>query len=195
MTAPQIVAYDPSWPALADEWMARARAAVPTAGAPARIEHIGSTSVPGLAAKPFLDLQLLVSVLPEASALEDALRDCGFERALGSRADSPGVHTDIPRPGCSSDRHEKILFYADLADADAAVDGVILHVRRADSPFADFVRSFRDWLRSDAAARAQYETIKRELAAGFADAPDYDDYTRAKSAFMDHAQSAMGWNG
>ena len=144
MTAPQIVAYNPSWPVLADEWMARVRAAVPPAAGPTTLEHIGSTSVPGLAAKPFLDLQLLVSVLPEASALEDALRDCGFERALGSRADSPGVHTDIPRPGCSGERHEKMLFYADLADADAAVDGVILHVRRADSPFADFVQSFRD---------------------------------------------------
>ncbi|MGF6823406.1 GrpB-like predicted nucleotidyltransferase (UPF0157 family) [Microbacterium sp. ZKA21] len=193
MTAPQIVAYDPSWPALADEWMARERAAVSSAGAPVRIEHIGSTAVPGLAAKPFLDLQLLVSVLPDPPALEQALRGCGFERALGSRPDSPGVHTDIPRPGCSGERHEKMLFFADLADADAAVDGVILHVRRADSPFADFVRSFRDWLRRDPAARAEYESIKRDLAAGFADAPDYDDYTRAKSAFMDHAQSAMGW--
>ncbi|WP_460795492.1 GrpB family protein [Microbacterium sp. GXF0217] len=193
MTAPQIVAYDPSWPALADEWMVRVSAAVSSAAGPTTIEHIGSTSVPGLAAKPFLDLQLLVTELPAPSALEAALRGSGFVRALGSRPDSPGVHADVPRPGCSSDRHEKILFYADLTDSSAGVDGVILHVRRADSPFADFVRSFRDWLRSDVAARGEYETIKRELAADYADAPDYDDYTRAKSAFMDRAQSAIGW--
>ena len=197
MAAPQIVSYDPGWPDLADEWMSRVRDGLSAAGVAvdSPIEHIGSTAVPGLAAKPYIDLQLLVADLPDPSRLESALRGSGFVRALGSRPDSPGVHADIPRPGCGSDRHEKVLLFADTSTTSDRIDGVILHVRRADSPFADFVRSFRDWLRSDPAARGSYEGIKRELAAGFADAPDYDDYTRAKSAFMDHAQSAMGWSG
>ncbi|UYO98603.1 GrpB family protein [Microbacterium sp. M28] len=197
MVAPLIVPYDRRWPRVADDWMARVRAGLAAGSLPAgsAIEHIGSTAVPGLAAKPFLDLQLLVTQIPEPSRLESALRDAGFVRALGSRPDSPGVHTDIPRPGCSGDRHEKVLLFADTSEMPDPIDGVILHVRRADSPFADFVRAFRDWLRADPDARARYETTKRELAAGFADAADYDDYTRAKSAFMDDAQAAMAWTG
>ncbi|MFB7250703.1 GrpB family protein [Microbacterium sp. NPDC056234] len=197
MAAPLIVPYDEDWPSLAADWTSRVRAGLVATEVPmdARIDHIGSTAVPGLAAKPFLDLQLLVTQLPDPTRLETALKSAGFVRAVGSRPDSPGVHADIPRPGCTSDGHEKLLLFADTSAGSDSIDGVILHVRREDSPFADFVRSFRDWLRTDPDARASYEATKRDLAAGFADAPDYDDYTRAKSAFMDRAQSAMGWNG
>jgi dephospho-CoA kinase len=133
-----------------------------------------------------------VPAIPDERAVSTALGPLLLERARGSRPDSPGVDVDIPRPGSDPRHHEKLLYFREL-DQDGSAQGLILHIRRADSPFADFVVSFRDWLRVDPAARMQYERLKRHLAEENADAADYDDYTRAKSAFMDQAQSAMGW--
>ncbi len=44
---------------------------------------------------------------------------------------------------------------------------------------------FRDWLRAEAGARRRYEALKRRLAADNVGKPDFDDYTRAKTAFFD----------
>jgi len=68
---------------------------------------------------------------------------------------------------------------------------VVLHIRRLDSPFAEFVIEFRDWLRADSGAAARYAAVKRALALEYADAADYDDYTRAKTIFMDEAQAEI----
>lgn len=193
MAAPEIVPYDPAWPSVASGWIRRIREAFVQAGIPvAGFQHIGSTAVPGLAAKSYLDLQLLVSAIPDEAAVSTALGPLQIERARGSRPDSPGVDVDTPRPGSDPRHHEKLLYFRELDQA-GPVQGIILHIRRADSPFADFVVAFRDWLRADPAARAEYERLKRSLAEENADADDYDDYTRAKTAFMDRAQTAMGW--
>ncbi|MDR6868572.1 dephospho-CoA kinase [Microbacterium resistens] len=196
MASARIVPYDPGWPVLADEWLSRIETAlsgVPGAGSFV-YEHIGSTAVPGLAAKPIIDLQLRAPTLPEVVPVTVALDGLGLSRALGSRPDSPGVHADIPRPGTSAARHEKLLFHRPAGPGPTSGESeVILHVRLADSPFADFVVAFRDWLRRDEEARREYEALKRALAAEHADAADYDDYTRAKSRFMDAAQGRMGW--
>ncbi|MGN8025847.1 GrpB family protein [Microbacterium sp. 22242] len=192
MAAPQIVPYDPAWPSLAEAWLERIRRAVAAVTPePLRLDHIGSTAVPGLDAKGFLDLQLLMAELPDEAQMSTALASCGFRRARGSRPDSPGVDRDVPRPGTSPAHHEKLLFFRE--EPHPQNPGVILHVRRMDSSFADFVLCFRDWLRSDGSARADYAAHKRALAAEFAGADDYDDYTRAKSVFMDEAQRRMGW--
>lgn len=193
MAAPQIVPYDPAWPSLASSWILRIREALIRAGIPvAGFAHIGSTAVPELAAKPYVDLQVLVPAIPDETVVDAALDPLLFERARGSRPDSPGVDVDIPRPGSDPRHHEKLLYFRDL-DGDASLRGLILHIRHADSSFAGFVVSFRDWLRANPAERAAYEQLKRSLAAAHSAAQDYDDYTRAKSAFMDHAQTAMGW--
>ncbi|MFB7842514.1 GrpB family protein [Microbacterium sp. NPDC056052] len=193
MAAPEIVPYDPAWPSFASRWILRIRDAFVQSGIPAtEFAHIGSTAVPGLAAKPYLDLQVLVPAIPEEGVVGSALGPLMIERARGSRPDSPGVDVDIPRPGSDPRHHEKLLYFREL-DRNGSLRGLILHIRRADSPFADFVVSFRDWLRAVPAARAEYEELKRHLAEENAGAADYDDYTRAKSAFMDRAQSAMGW--
>ncbi|WP_295032533.1 GrpB family protein [uncultured Microbacterium sp.] len=193
MAAPEIVPYDPVWPSVASRWIRWIREAFAQAGIPvAGFEHIGSTAVPGLAAKAYLDLQLLVPVIPDEAAVSAALGSLRIERARGSRPDSPGVDVDTPRPGSDARHHEKLLYFREL-DPTGPAQGVILHVRRADSPFADFVIAFRDWLRADPAARNEYERLKRKLAEDNAAAADYDDYTRAKSVFMDRAQAAMGW--
>ncbi|WP_127817677.1 GrpB family protein [Microbacterium sp. CPCC 204701] len=195
MGAPVVVDYVPAWPVVADHWIHRIATAVRHLpdGASCELDHIGSTAVPGLAAKPIVDLQLLAPQLPSESGLIDALAPLGFELARGSRPDSPGVRSDIPRPSDSvadPAKHIKLLFHRPQNANDLEM---ILHVRLADSPFADFVLAFRNWLRDSSENVRRYEALKRALAAEYADAKDYDDYTRAKTEFMDLAQTEMGW--
>jgi GrpB-like predicted nucleotidyltransferase (UPF0157 family) len=56
----------------------------------AAFDHIGSTSVPGLAAKPIIDLQVRILPLPSHEDLVPCLEPLGYKQALGSRPDSPG---------------------------------------------------------------------------------------------------------
>lgn len=150
----------------------------------ATLEHIGSTAVPGLPAKPFLDLQLRISPLPREADLCSRLDPLGFVRARGARPDSPGVDRDIPRGSAPADPAvwEKLLFWHEEEQA-------ILHVRRADSPWGLYTIWFRDWLRASPEARHRYEIEKRRLSAGQRGKADYDDYTRAKTEFFDRVQS------
>jgi GrpB-like predicted nucleotidyltransferase (UPF0157 family) len=185
-----IVDHDPGWRDQAAQLLDELEAALrPLAGSD-RFDyaHIGSTAVPGLAAKPVIDLQVRTPSLPTREHLADLLAPTGFVPAPGSRPDSPGVHRDNPRPGDPTDPalYEKRLFHAPSRAA-------ILHVRRADSPFARFVVLFRDWLRSDPDAADRYEQLKRRLAAQHAGDGngDADDYTRSKTAFFDGTDDEM----
>jgi len=176
--------YDSRWPLRAEQLLTGIREALrglPGASG-AVYDHIGSTSVPGLAAKPFVDLQVRMLPLPSDAALAERLRPLGYRRAQGSRPDSPGVDRDIPRGDrqVSDDVWAKSLFVHD--------DGVILHVRRSDSPWGEYTVWFRDWLRAHPQERERYERLKRHLSAQNAGKPDYDDYTRAKTVFFDEAQ-------
>jgi GrpB-like predicted nucleotidyltransferase (UPF0157 family) len=172
----------PSWGSTAVGLLREVRAALADlpGGATADYDHIGSTSVPGLAAKPYLDLQVRILPLPSYDQLNPRLAPLGFQRARGSRPDSPGVTRDTPRgdEAVADDVWEKRLYVRDG-------DGVILHVRRADSPWGCYTVWFRDWLRAHPQARIRYEATKRTLAEDNVGKPDYDDYTRAKTAFFD----------
>lgn len=150
-------------------------------------DHIGSTSVPGLLAKPFVDLQVRVEELPEPDVLDQALATAGFVPAPGSRPDSPGVHRDIPRGSEQvPDRvWRKRLFVHDINGPDAA----ILHVRLSASPWGRYTVWFRDWLRAHPQAQERYAAFKKVAAAEHAGAADYDDYTLAKTAFFDQVQA------
>ena len=188
MSAAVVVDYDPSWPDRAQQLLDEVRAALAPLDETDRFvhEHIGSTAVPGLAAKPIIDLQVRTPRLPPPDLLAQLLASTGFVPAQGARPDSPGVHRDIPRPGDPTDAslYEKRLFH----DPERAA---ILHIRRADSPFAQFVVLFRDWLRCHPEQARRYAETKRRLARQFAGAEDYDDYTRAKSAFLDDTDHRM----
>lgn len=177
-----IVDHDADWPLRARHLLAGVRSALaPLPGADGfAYEHIGSTAVPGLGAKPIVDLQVRLPDLPSLARLTELLASTPFVPAHGSRPDSPGVYRDSRRPGDEADdsAYEKRLFHS-------PEEGAILHVRRADSPFARFVVDFRDWLRSHPEQARRYEEIKRGLAAEHAGGSDYDDYTRAKTAFFD----------
>lgn len=188
MPSAVIVDYDPAWPAQAQRLLDEVRTAFASLPDADHFvyEHIGSTAVPGLAAKPIVDLQVRMPSLPNLADLTDILAPTPFIPAHGARPDSPGVHRDAVRPGDNPDvaLYKKRLFHA---PAEAA----ILHIRRTDSPFAAFVVEFRDWLRHHPDQARRYEQIKRALAEQHADEPDYDDYTRAKSAFFNEIQPQM----
>ncbi|WP_194817951.1 GrpB family protein [Nocardia sp. XZ_19_385] len=184
---PVLSDYDPAWPVHAAQLLALVRDALVSfdPAGDAVFEHIGSTAVPGLAAKPILDLQAQVAVLPPLPDLIKALAAIGFAPAAGARPDSPGVYRDTPRPGslATPDLYEKWLFRSTSTSA-------ILHIRLLDSPFADWVLLLRDWLRANPVAAIRYDTHKRALAERFADGDDYDDYTRAKTAYYDEIEPA-----
>lgn len=110
------------------------------------IDHIGSTSVPGLPAKDVIDAQLLVPDLESARALAPRLSELGF----------PG-HAMSDNLG--DDGFEAKWFHANT-DPGRAVN---LHVRTEDSVGARFARAFRDLLRTDAGERERYHGLKREL--------------------------------
>ena len=183
-----LVEHDSGWAARAARCLGEVRAALgDLAGvATAEFDHIGSTSVPGLAAKPFVDLQLRILPLPSHAELTLRLGPLGFERAGGARPDSPGVTRDVARGEelVSDEVWEKRLYVA-------GERSVILHVRRSDSPWSHYTVWFRDWLRACPDVRRRYESAKREWSNANAGKPDYDDYTRAKTAFFDEVQPAF----
>jgi GrpB-like predicted nucleotidyltransferase (UPF0157 family) len=180
-----LVPYDETWPHSAAERLADLRRALTPLDPDEQFdyEHIGSTSVPGLAAKPFLDLQVRVPQLPDPDALDAAVRHAGFQVEPGARPDSPGVHRDSPRGSATvpDEVWEKRLYTATRPDA-------ILHVRRSDSPWGRYTVLFRDWLRAHPEEAADYERTKRELAHQHAGDRDFDDYTRAKTDYFDRVQ-------
>lgn len=189
MPRPGLAPYDPRWSQrgvdLADTVATALASLLP--GDDPGVEHIGSTSVPGLPAKPFIDLQAAVSPLPEDVALVELLSPLGFRREAGARPDSPGVHRDTPRWETTAPAavwHKSLFTLGDPLLAGA----VILHVRRAESPWAVWAVAFRDWLRAHPDERDRYAAVKSRLMAADTESPDFDDYTRAKTAYFDEVE-------
>lgn len=183
-----IVEWDETWPVRAERLLDAVRCSLDGLAGSERFDydHIGSTAVPGLAAKPIVDLQVRMPSLPDLARLAELLAPTGFVPAQGARPDSPGVYRDTPRPGDRADAttYEKRLFHSPEQSA-------ILHIRRTDSPFAEFVVLFRDWLRHHPDQAHRYQQLKRELARRHAADRHYDDYTRAKTSFFDEIEPRM----
>jgi GrpB-like predicted nucleotidyltransferase (UPF0157 family) len=134
-----LVEYDPSWPALFDREAARIRSVL---GDQVRcLEHVGSTSVPGLAAKPIIDVVL-------------AVPDSSDEDAYVPPMESAGYVLRIREP----EWFEHRMFRG----PDAAVN---VHVFTEGAFEIRRMLTFRDWLRSHDDERLRYERTKRELAA------------------------------
>ncbi|XVV04081.1 GrpB family protein [Actinosynnema sp. CA-248983] len=170
--------HDPALPRIAEILLSRLRTALDHTDERWTYDHIGSTAVPDLRAKRFIDLQIGATVLPDRS-VDDRLATAGFLPAQGSRPDSPGVHHDLPIGGGTTEVYRKRLYVR----PDPAAP-TILHFRLLDSPWCTATTSFRDRLKADAATRRAYEEVKERAAREHADDPDYDDYTRGKSAFI-----------
>ncbi len=181
--------YDPVWPVRAARLLDTVRRALEPLGLAESFEHIGSTAVPGLTAKAYVDLQVCVSSLPAGDVLAGALAPTGLVPATGARPDSPGVHRDVPRGSeqVPDDVWRKQLFVRDPDGPGAA----ILHVRLSASPWARYTVWFRDWLRAHPHARDRYAAFKAAAAAQHAGDPDFDDYTRTKTVFFDQVQEEL----
>jgi GrpB-like predicted nucleotidyltransferase (UPF0157 family) len=134
-----IVDYDPSWPGLFDREDRRIRAAL--GDRVIRLEHTGSTSVPGLAAKPIIDMTLIV---PDSSAEASYVPDL----------EAAGYRLAIREPHW----HEHRVFKGPDTN-------VNLHTFSPGSPELDRMVGFRDWLRTHDNDRDLYERTKRELAS------------------------------
>ncbi|MFY1686663.1 dephospho-CoA kinase [Plantactinospora sp. WMMB782] len=168
---------DPSWPAQYRRLAARLRHVLAPTGV--RVDHVGPTSVPGLAAEDVLDLQLGVASLAEADALADRLADAGFPRC-------PGDWWDSARSSGGAFRWPKRLHGS--ADPGRPVN---LHVRELNSPGWRFALLMRDHLRADPERRAEYLAVRRRLAAA---GPDLDAYAEAKEPWFDlEHQYAEEW--
>lgn len=170
-----------TWSVQAERLLARLRRAggelVVTA------DHVGSTAVPGLPAKDVLDLQLGVRSPHDADALAEALADAGFPRR-------PGEWVGAPEPPGADGGAWAERLHAN-ADPGRMVD---LHVRVAGGPGWRFALAFRDWLRADAVARAEYLAVTRaagEDGAGYAEAKD-PWFTAARSR-LEAWVEASGW--
>jgi dephospho-CoA kinase len=175
--SPHLVAPDPSWPAQAQRLAARLRAACGAAAL--RIDHIGSTSVPGLAAKNVLDLQVTVASIAEADALADLLAQAGFPFVPGLPDGTPhGADLDpahwVQRTHASADPRR----WANV------------HLRVAGSPGWRYALLFPAWLRADDTALPEYEAMKRATAAEFA-GDTIPHYAEAKDPWFAAAHDRM----
>jgi dephospho-CoA kinase len=174
--SPRLYEPDPTWPAQAERLAARIRRA---AGERAlRVDHVGSTAVPGLPAKDVIDLQLTVSTVDDADAVATPLTEAGFVHR-------PGITDDQPHGGDPSQWRKR---YHNSADPGRPVN---LHVRVTGSPGWRFSLLMRDHLRADAAARQGYAAAKQRWAALH---PDVGSYAVAKEPWFDaEAEAAHDW--
>lgn len=153
--------YDPAWPTLYEREAGRIRAAL--GDRVALLEHVGSTSVPALAAKPLIDILLVVP-------------DSGDEDAYVPNLEAAGYLLRIREP----DDLEHRLFKGPDTD-------VNLHVYSVGCPEPPRMLRFRDHLRRDAADRYLYERTKRALTAQVW--THVQNYADAKSAVIDEIMS------
>jgi GrpB-like predicted nucleotidyltransferase (UPF0157 family)/chloramphenicol 3-O-phosphotransferase len=160
---PVVVEYDPGWPRRAAQLVA----VLVTGLAPSarRVEHIGSTSVPGMPAKDVLDLQVSVDELEMVGTFDSLLQDLGFRRSSHERDHVPAGRGDDPGQWA-----KRLWVRRGHVDGD-----VNLHVRRVGSPNERMALLFRDWLRAHPEAIPAYATFKRSLAAVTADIGTYTD--------------------
>ncbi len=164
----EVVAYDARWPALADAARDELLTALP--GVFVEIEHIGSTSVPGLAAKPIIDLMAAAGSLPGVTEQDSTLRTLGYER---HETGMPGRL--FYRRGRAGRRTHQ------------------LHVVTVDSWLTRNERFLRDYLRTHPADAARYGALKQTLSSAHSDSLAY---TRAKTDLIqdltDRARAELG---
>lgn len=157
----EVVPYDQRW----EEFFADAERELQFALAPfvVEIEHIGSTAVPGLAAKPVIDIQVGVRTLDDSVEIVSAVESIGYEYV-------PEFEDELP------DRRYFRRW----------VDGRRSHqvhlIERSNTEWWDRHVRFRDWLRAHDEDRDRYAELKLSLAAAHRD--DRRAYTDAKSDFI-----------
>ncbi|WP_420368578.1 GrpB family protein [Curtobacterium sp. L1-20] len=161
----EVVGYRAAWPRRFAELRAAYTVALVAADVPHRIEHVGSTAVPGLAAKPVIDVDVVVASEHVPAAVR-ALATIGFE-SLGELG-LPGRHA-FRAPERFAPSNTYVVTEGSLALRNHLV--------------------VRDVLRSDDALRDEYAAVKRRAART---APDIDAYVAYKSDVLDRVLRAGG---
>ena len=155
----RIVPYDSAWPRLYAEEVARLLPFLAREGATLAFEHTGSTSIPGMAAKPVLDILALRTTDAEREPAIRALEAAGYvyrgEQGIPDR--------DFFRRGDPRQYH--------------------IHLAHTESDFSRSHRAFRDYLRAHSGAAAEYAALKRELAAKYPF--NREAYIEGKTAFVE----------
>lgn len=153
--------YDPNWPAQFESEARRIGAVL--GDRVLRIEHVGSTSIPGLAAKPIIDILLVVEDATDEAAFVPALEAAGYRLRI------------------REDEHR--MFKGPEVD-------INLHVFSSRHPEIDRMLGFRDWLRAKPADRELYLQAKRELAKRRW--RYVQNYADAKSAVVEEILTRVG---
>ena len=153
----KIVEYNPTWPKKFQEHAEIIRTALGSTAL--KIEHIGSTSVPGLAAKPIIDILVVV---PNSSD----------EDAYLTQLESAGYVLRVREP----DFYEHRMMRTPEKD-------VHIHIYSPDSPEVERYLLLRDELQSNPEALTRYEAVKRELAEN--DWSDMNEYADAKTKVVE----------
>lgn len=159
----RVVDYDPDWARRFELEANKIRSAL--GGGVLRLEHVGSTSVPGLPAKPIIDILLVVA---------DSARETDYVPAL----EGAGYLLRIREP----DWHEHRMFRSPEVD-------VNLHVFSEGCTEIDRMLDFRDWLRSNAEDRELYARTKQALARN--DWKYMQNYADAKTDVIEEIISKM----
>jgi GrpB-like predicted nucleotidyltransferase (UPF0157 family) len=163
---PVVAPFDPEWATIASAWIGRLHHVL--ASVDARIEHIGSTAVPGLAAKPVVDLQVAVPRLADEQTYRPAIESLGLP--LRARATD---HRFFRPP-------------------EAAARTVHVHVCERGSAWERRHILFRDFLRAHPDRREEYARLKRRLAASVGG--DRARYTAGKEDFISRTlEDAEQW--
>jgi GrpB-like predicted nucleotidyltransferase (UPF0157 family) len=162
----RVVPYDPDWPERFAAW--RERLAALLGPVACRIDHVGSTSVPGLAAKPVVDIQVSVAELGDEDHYVPPCEAAGLQ--LRFRDDEHRYFQ--PPPGRPRDVH--------------------VHICQQGSGWERLHLLFRDYLRASAGAREAYAAAKRQAARDWAD--QRAAYGEAKSdVILDLLGQAEAW--
>lgn len=160
--------YNEQWPVLYEEL--RQRLVTEIADSIVRIDHIGSTAVAGLAAKPIIDIQISVLDLKHTEQLEHGLSTLGFVY----RRNNPDLSKKYFREAAGMRRTH-------------------IHVREAGSWSEQFHLLFRDYLRAHKEACSEYEEVKKELAKQYT--YERERYVEGKSAVIWRImQKANSWS-
>lgn len=157
----EIVPYKSSWP---DEFLLLGNALRQALGHMAlRIDHIGSTSVPGLAAKDIIDIQVTVSQLERS--VEEALQRAGYTR-------HEAIMQDHIPPGNAGAEDDWIKWLFKPPSGQRATN---LHVRVAGRANQRYALLFRDYLRTHPATAQSYAELKLRLAQHLAEVRMYPE--------------------
>ncbi|KLO26293.1 dephospho-CoA kinase [Mycolicibacter heraklionensis] len=186
----QLMPADPTWPDQAQRILARVRTACGHRAT--RVDHIGSTAVPGLDAKDVIDVQVTVESLAVADELAESLLRAGYPRVEAITTDNgkPNARSTVDEFDHAADPalwQKRIHASADPGRA------TNVHIRVAGWPNQQFALLFPAWLSADAEARTEYLGVKRDAERAGAHG-GIAAYAEVKEPWFDAAyRQAWAW--